>query len=508
MFQSIRILAHAGRKVACVTAGIFLAGGLAAHAQTNQTWSGGANTWDNGITADWTGAVWTNGNNADFSAGGAATVNGTVIANEIIDNNNPIEISGAGTTPILQLGAGGMNIQGGGSNFTIDNTVALQLTASQAWLDGNNAGLVINANITEAGAGGYTVTQQNTSSYSGKSVYFGGTNVFTNFTILSNNSQTAYFTANSTTVSNINLNSGNNSSTIEVGNSSTAAALNANTVTLTGSGTAAIELGQAGTFTVGSNGGSSTIASVISDQSGTAANQTGALVQAGTGTLTLTGANTFHGTTAINAGAINVANAAGTSALGSSLVSINSTGTLTGGSAAAARTTGLGGATSTIYSPGVGAVTGPVTLFSGGALAPGNAGIGTMTLGAFTINSGGLLNYEFSGSANDFTSAGALTLNGGTFNLYAVGTTNPFAAVGTYDLIGYTSLTGAATSLTVGDEVAGYSYTFVNDTADDLVQLDVTAAAAPEPGTWAMLALGLVGLVAFQSRRNRFNSNI
>ena len=76
---------------------------------------------------------------------------------------------------------------------------------------------------------------------------------------------------------------------------------------------------------------------------------------------------------------------------------------------------------------------------SGGTLSPGNLGVGTLSVGGLTLNNGGIVNFEFSGT-NDLisvTNAGGLTLNGGNINLFNAGTTAAFATNGTYTLINY-----------------------------------------------------------------------
>ena len=66
--------------------------------------------------------------------------------------------------------------------------------------------------------------------------------------------------------------------------------------------------------------------------------------------------------------------------------------------------------------------------------------------------------------------------------------------MGLYDLIGYSgTLNGLLSSLTVANAQSGFSYTFQNDAADGLIQLNIQAV--PEPGTWMMLVLGLGALV-------------
>jgi autotransporter-associated beta strand protein len=122
------------------------------------------------------------------------------------------------------------------------------------------------------------------------------------------------------------------------------------------------------------------------------------LVKQGTGTLVLTGNNTYAGTTDITGGTL-VANNSGnnTSATGTSAVNVNAGGRLAGD----------------------GRVAGSVTVVSGGQIAPSNvttpnAGIGTFDIGgSLTVQPGGHVLIDFDNATFDRISAvGAVTLNG------------------------------------------------------------------------------------------------
>ena len=176
------------------------------------------------------------------------------------------------------------------------------------------------------------------------------------------------------------------------------------------------------TLQIGNNGSSGTIGSGAVTNSGVlildrsdnglsvsaAISGTGTVTNSGSGTVTITGSNTYSGGTTISAGLFQADNA--TSAMGSATVTVNN-----------------GGAVG-----GIGNITAPVSILSGGILSPGDAGIshgagtGVGTLAATTVSlaAGSIVNYDFSPAANDLTNittANGLTVAGGGIDLYQGG---------------------------------------------------------------------------------------
>ena len=145
-------------------------------------------------------------------------------------------------------------------------------------------------------------------------------------------------------------------------------------------------------LTVGTNDGDSTFDGLIQD---VPSGDPGSLKKVGTGTFTLTGANTYSGGTIIEAGGALLAGNTTGSATGTGAVQVNSGGTL----------------------GGTGSVAGAVTVASGGTLAPG-ASPGTLSLdGGLAFESGSILAIEIGGLVQgddyDFLDvAGDVTLNG------------------------------------------------------------------------------------------------
>lgn len=224
---------------------------------------------------------------------------------------------------------------------------------------------------------------------------------------------------------------------------------NANQIRNNATGTATLSVGALNT--------DSTFSGVISSVGSLA------LTKVGTGTLTLSGTNTYTGATSIQNGTLKfTGNKSGTGQ-----VTVQSGGTLAG--------------TAT--------VAGPLTLESGGSIAPGNNGTGTLTLsGNATLNSGGNLQFELGSPA----SSDKIALTGTTFtgpsggsvtvNITAVSGFGP----GIYPLI--TGATGiSAAGFSIGSSPAGFIYQF--SAAAGTLSLTVIEAVVP-PAPTGLTATG------------------
>jgi autotransporter-associated beta strand protein len=187
------------------------------------------------------------------------------------------------------------------------------------------------------------------------------------------------------------------------------------TITLTsGSHAINVETVLKSNLTVG-GGGNLTVGGAITEESGPRT-----LTKTDGGTLTLTGASTYAGATAVNGGTLEV------------------NGSLAGGGAAVTVASGatLGG---------TGTVSRAVSVDVGGFLAPALSGIGTQTVASATIPGTLAMNMDDSGAGTGQTDglivSGNLNATGGTLALGIVGTLNDAS----YTLVTFGSLTGTFT---------------------------------------------------------------
>ena len=384
------------------------------------TWStsGSDKNWSASSAGTSGTAKWTNGRIAVFSAGADATGNYTVT------------VSGTVSTAGITVEEGSPTFSGG--------IVTLSGTTPQVSV---NAGSTLTFNSQLAGTAGFTKTGTGTmvlgstaNAYTGATTVNAGTLLLGASNVITDTS--ALVIASGATVD------------FGWGHSETIASL-------AGAGTLDIK---GGPFTVG-DATNTTFSGVLTDSDGY-----GTVVKQGTGTLTLSGANTYTGVTTINAGALNLQNssALGASTYGNTVASgaalqLQNNITVTEGSFAIA---GSGvGSTGVIRNiSGNNTLNTALTLNASSTLGSdaGTLGLtGDLSLGSGqTLTATGAGNIDLSGALNgsgNLTQAGpgTLTLSGTTANSFSGATAINDGTLQLNKTAGTIALAGG--TVTIGD---------------------------------------------------------
>ena len=147
---------------------------------------------------------------------------------------------------------------------------------------------------------------------------------------------------------------------------------------------------------------------------------------------------------------------------------------------------------------GTGTVTGNLA-FTGGALAPGNGGTGTLTLlGDLTLGGTSVTTMELGPSSSDrITGLTNLTLGG---QLDIVALTQTFTSGQTWNLFSATTITGSFASFNLPYTSSGWVW----DTSQLATTGNLTLTTfvpVPEPSTYLLMAAGLALIVALHRRR-------
>lgn len=281
----------------------------------------------------------------------------------------------------------------------------------------------------------------------------------------------------------------NSGLTIALGGDVSFDATNNGTATVAGD----LNLGGASrTFTV-ADGTSATDMSV----SGTISN--GSIVKAGLGTLSLSGDNSaWNGGAMINSGTLTAAHE---KALGTGTTTVNSGGTL-------AIADGIGLVTSAKVALNHGTLLGGSDSKFAGTLS-GSGTLGSLTLTSQAVIEWSLSNPENPGTANQFTLAGALTIDGAAIQITGVSPSNTgfWATPQSWSLIASSDGHVLTMTSTLGKVVDSnrneYSSPFGSFRAE-IIDGGVTLnwAPIPEPSTYALL-IGGTALVWVAVRRRR-----
>jgi autotransporter-associated beta strand protein len=371
-------------------------------------------------TLNKTGAGSLSLNGAGTFSGGVNVTQGTVIlGNNAGFGTGVITLNGSTNSATLQFGI---------SSGTLNNTLNVTGTNNFVTQDGNNY-------ITDmTGDGTLTLNGGATFSFTGDMTAFSGTirvGTATNprfYPSLGNpnpnigtGSSNAVFVLGNTSAT---LNNRNGGITVYLG-----ALIGGASTSLEGS-TSANNLT---TYVIGGKNLDTTFAGKIYEYVPFRSNN---IVKVGTGTFTLTGANTYTAGTIVNGGTLLVNNTTG-SGTGTNYVAVNSGGTL--------------GGTGFIY--------GAVTNYAGGTIWPGSNGVGQLTLKSnLFLSAGSFLNFQLGASSDKLVVSNALVLNG-TINVANAAGFGP----GTYTNIIYGgALSGVLPA--VGSKPAGFSVTIKTNT--------------------------------------------
>jgi autotransporter-associated beta strand protein len=413
------------------------------------------------------------GQSLTLNNGGAVTMNSTVTANELFNANVTLgtDRSDASFTFTNNSSSGTLTFAGNivaGTGSATKGTKTLTLTGtgngtiSGAYIQGTADGALI-----KSGSGTWTLSGANT--YIGGTTISAGTLEFAKTNAMPS---TGSVTANSGATLAVNV-GGTGEWTNGASGGGTLGGLIAGTG---GQGTANQVSWTAGSVlgidTSNASGGNFTYSNVIGSFR-TGGNSVG-LTKLGTGTLTLSGANTYTGATTVSGGTLLVN---GSLASGSA-VTVNGSGSILGGT---------------------GTINGTVTINSGAAILGGTGTTGaTQKLTAsnnLTLSSGSIIELALGAGGAHST----LARIGGTWSFQ---TAQQFtfidlgATTGTYQDI----ITGLASNPGTGSWTItnpGWSGTFTYDGAN----IDLTLTAVPEPSTWIGGALALLAIGCTQRKR-------
>lgn len=159
---------------------------------------------------------------------------------------------------------------------------------------------------------------------------------------------------------------------------------------------------------------------------------------------------------------------------------------------------------------GTGVIAGATTIQSGGTLAAGDGGVGTLTFGGSLTLAGTTLLEIAGASSFDVVAAGGALNYGGTLTVSLINGFS-FGDGQTYNLLtsashsgNFTSVSVAGTTLDAGNgytaTVGGLTYTFT--ATDTYGQLSVVASTIPEPSTYAAI-LGTLAITGVALRRRQ-----
>jgi autotransporter-associated beta strand protein len=382
---------------------------------------------------------------------GTITISGSTTVNSLWVQNAAI----LGTS-ILNIASGAIGVEETG---TI-GVSALSFGSAEGIINVANA-RVLTLSSAISGSGGLTICLENHSANTA-TVILSGSNTYTGTTTVEgNNPALAVDLTNASALQDSTLDYNGYGASIQFG---IAGGKNLTTATFGGLGgvqnLTLVNSGSSGggvSLTVGQDGASTVFSGALSGA--------GSLIKTGAGTLTLSGSNTYTGTTKVSAGGLTI------------------NGSLASGSAV----TVSSGATL----GGTGTIAGPVTVTSGAALAPGDDGApGVLKLtGSTALNSGSSLIMALGASG----SSGQIVLTGAYAGPGSGSITVNISGIASTTATNYTLVTGASgivsSNFKLGGTPSGYLCA-LSATSGTLV-LTTSTPAAPA----GLVATGTTGSV-------------
>jgi autotransporter-associated beta strand protein len=365
-------------------------------------------------------------------SGGISNASPSAVGSLIISaSNGSVTLSGsssysggttlsAGTLQIgnaSALGSGTLAINGGALGNASGSAVTLASNNPQVWNSSFSFG---GPNDLNLGSGAVTLTVSPTLTVTSNNLTVGGNIAGTGFSLtkagLGNlvlggantyNSGTLVLAGTLTAASDTALSTGPVTLSPGAGTAVLALTSGAPSINLlTTSGASSVVLGNVANststaLTLGAGGSNMTLSTVFSDQSASNALAIGGLIKAGSGLLTLNGANTYTGPTTVSVGtlsAVTIVPGGGASNIG------NSTSALVLGST---------GSQGTLYYTGltVSYSNGFTVNAGGGQFINAGSGLVTVQTGAININGGGT--FTVSGASNNVSISSAISGSGG-----------------------------------------------------------------------------------------------